>query len=402
MHEWVGEAWIRHQEEDREKKDSPIEGDVMAEEVEDGITSEETGGKEGKTQGRPAVGDPPIKRGQSYRIEADDYSTKAVDGNPNSPRFIEGLYQDTDLWEDAITQEGGITFEHTVEGDIHKNRRESGSTIPKRYPPMSSTTVDWSVLYKGSNANLRDKGELEEGKSSGAITKKGTPQDIGCIKLRKGRYSEQRSSKGKLGSRRRSETGSKKQILSSGGGTRDRETSPGEIEARRDDAAREEEPGTSGGYEEKEEEEEEEVAEENETRRQEKRRPKTRSRGTVVIIRDGRFITKENPRAGGARGRNSGFLPRRGEIITQEMADPNRRNRRYRVMEDSTVNARTSGVFWRNTEARLNSSRPGTSKKTLQDRASNTSSTREQMGHVEGNQEGASDEEEDSLHLDPG
>ena len=122
----------------------------------------------------------------------------------------------------------------------------------------------------------------------------------------------------------------------------------------------------------------------------------------MVVIREGRFITKENPRAGGASGRKAGFLPRRGEIITREMADPNRRNGRYRVMEDSAVNARTSGVFWRNTEARHSSSCPGTSKKTLHDRASNTSSTREQMGQVEGNQEVASDEEEDSLHLDPG
>ena len=122
----------------------------------------------------------------------------------------------------------------------------------------------------------------------------------------------------------------------------------------------------------------------------------------MVVIQEGRFITKENPRAGGTSGRKSGFLPRRGEIITQEMADPNRRNGRYRVMDESAVNARTSGVFWRNTEVRHSSSFPGTSKKTLHDRASNTSSTREQMGQAEGNQEVASNEEEDSLHLDPG
>ena len=111
---------------------------------------------------------------------------------------------------------------------------------------------------------------------------------------------------------------------------------------------------------------------------------------------------KENPRAGGTSGRKSGFLPRRDEIITQEMADPNWRNGRYRVMEESAVNARTLGVFWRNTEARHSSSCPGTSKKTLHDRASNTSSTREQMGQVVGNQEASRNEEDDSLHLDPG
>ena len=413
VHEWVGDAWIRHQEEDREIKYSPIKGSVMVDtgnegldvgggEDEDGILSEEFGGKERNTQGRSTIGGPPKDKGQNCQVEAVDSSPKVVEENRSSPRFIEGLYQDTDLWGDAITQEGGITFEHTCEGDIHKSRREGVSTIPERYPPMSSTTVDWSVLYKGSNANLRDKGKLEEGQSSGAIAKKGTSKDTGRIKLKKGRYSKKRSGKGETGGRRRGETGSKKHTVSSGGGIRGRATSPGEREARRDDAARDEEPGTSGGDEEKEEEEEEEAAEENEMRKQEERRPKTRSRGAVVVIREGRFITKENPRAGGASGRKAGFLPRRGEIITREMADPNRRNGRYRVMEDSAVNARTSGVFWRNTEARHSSSCPGTSKKTLHDRASNTSSTREQMGQVEGNQEVASDEEEDSLHLDPG
>ena len=121
-----------------------------------------------------------------------------------------------------------------------------------------------------------------------------------------------------------------------------------------------------------------------------------------MVIREGRFISKENPRAGGTSGRKTGFLPRRGEILPREMADPNQRNGRYRVMEDPAINARTSGVFWRNTGTRHSSSCPGTSKKTLHDRASNTSSTREQMGPVVGNQEVASDEEEDSLHLDPG
>ena len=121
-----------------------------------------------------------------------------------------------------------------------------------------------------------------------------------------------------------------------------------------------------------------------------------------MIIQGGRFVTKENSRAGGRGRKKSGSLPRRGEIITQEMADPNRRNGRYRVMEGSAVNARTLGVFWRNTEARHSRSFPGTSKKTLHDRASNTSSTREQMDQAEGNQEASSNEEEDSLHLDPG
>ena len=122
----------------------------------------------------------------------------------------------------------------------------------------------------------------------------------------------------------------------------------------------------------------------------------------MVVIQEGRIITKENPRVGGTSGRKSGFLPRRGKIITQEMADPNRRNGRYRVMEESVVNARTSVVFWRNTVARYSSLCPGASKKTLHDRATNTSSTREQMDQAEGNQEASSNEEEDSLHLDPG
>ena len=71
-------------------------------------------------------------------------------------------------------------------------------------------------------------------------------------------------------------------------------------------------------------------------------------------------------------------------------------------MEGVLVNARTSGVFWRNTATRNGSQHPGTSKKTLLDRASNTSSTREHADLVDGNQEVSKEEEEDSLHLDPG
>ena len=121
-----------------------------------------------------------------------------------------------------------------------------------------------------------------------------------------------------------------------------------------------------------------------------------------MVIQEGRFVTKENSRAGGRGRKKSGSLPRRGEIITQEMADPNRTNGEYRMTEGLVVNARTSGVFWRNTGARDCKGLTGTSKKTLRDRASNTSSIREQVDWGEGNQDTPWNEEEDSLHVDPG
>ena len=121
-----------------------------------------------------------------------------------------------------------------------------------------------------------------------------------------------------------------------------------------------------------------------------------------MIIQGGRFVTKENSRAGGRGRKKSGSLPRRGEIITQEMVDPTRTNGEYRMTEGMVVNARTSGVFWRNTGARDCRWVSGTSKKTLRDRASNMFSSREQVDWEKGDQDTPWNEEEDSLHVDPG
>ena len=67
------------------------------------------------------------------------------------PCFITGLFQDQDLQEERIGKEGSLTFSHSLEGDIELQENTGETTIPARYPPMSATTVDWSVKYMPEN-----------------------------------------------------------------------------------------------------------------------------------------------------------------------------------------------------------------------------------------------------------
>ena len=65
--------------------------EVSGGEDEDGIMSEEIGGKERTTQGRSTTGGPLKDKGQKYQVEMVDDSPKVGEENLSSPRFIEGL-----------------------------------------------------------------------------------------------------------------------------------------------------------------------------------------------------------------------------------------------------------------------------------------------------------------------
>ena len=94
--------------------------------------------------------------------------------NQGRPSFITGLYQDEDRRLMEIARQGGLTFYHSVEGDVEIQERSSGSSIPQRYPPMGESTVDWSLLgrlqyspepgrgRKGRRAAKGGQGRLEE------------------------------------------------------------------------------------------------------------------------------------------------------------------------------------------------------------------------------------------------
>ena len=121
-----------------------------------------------------------------------------------------------------------------------------------------------------------------------------------------------------------------------------------------------------------------------------------------MVLRGGVDVTKEYSQRGRRGKKRAEFRPRKDEIITPEMADPNKVNAGYVVAEGHVENARTSGVYWNNTRARGGGLPSGLSKKTLLDRASNPSSTRGEAASGTGNQVRQSGEEEDFLHLDPG
>ena len=55
---------------------------------------------------------------------------------------------DIDLRTPVIEREGSLTFAHTAQGDIELQEVGGGSSIPARYPPMSDTTVDWSLIHR--------------------------------------------------------------------------------------------------------------------------------------------------------------------------------------------------------------------------------------------------------------
>ena len=98
-----------------------------------------------------------------------------------------------------------------------------------------------------------------------------------------------------------------------------------------------------------------------------RRMSKMRRQTYVATVEEGRLRREV---MGPARGRRapkqmSRVWPRRDEIISQAMADPNRNKIGYRSQEVPVANARTSGVFWSNARTRDNRRFPGTAEKTL-------------------------------------
>ena len=110
-------------------------------------------------------------------------------------------------------RQGGLTFSHSLDGDIEVQERSEGSSIPPRNPPMSDSTEDWSLLgriqrspavgtgtkgrvMKGSGQD-KDLGEDNQGNSG-----KGIQGEAG-IRIKKGRYSKKREKKGHRGGRNR-------------------------------------------------------------------------------------------------------------------------------------------------------------------------------------------------------
>ena len=57
----------------------------------------------------------------------------------------------------VIEKEGGLTFAHTAQGDIELQEVGGGSSIPARYPLMSDTTVDWSLIHRRRARKLAGK-----------------------------------------------------------------------------------------------------------------------------------------------------------------------------------------------------------------------------------------------------
>ena len=132
------------------------------------------------------------------------------------------------------------------------------------------------------------------------------------------------------------------------------------------------------------------------------KKTKTRRRGAVVVIREGRLVSEEGPAKQGKGTKRTQFLPRVEEIITQEMADPRRGNNGYRTQETLIASARTSGVYWRNTGVRDHRAFPGNTKKTLRDRASNPSSSREEAPTGEESLDPPWGTEDSNPEIDPG
>ena len=104
----------------------------------------------------------------------------------------------------AIGKEGGLTFRHSGEGDVDLVENDGISTIPPKYPPMSDTTVDWSVIYRSENAKWAEKGKRSRGgRRDGSTLGRGCeenatpggggeteyPEAKTGFRLRKGRYS---------------------------------------------------------------------------------------------------------------------------------------------------------------------------------------------------------------------
>ena len=112
--------------------------------------------------------------------------------------------------------------------------------------------------------------------------------------------------------------------------------------------------------------EDERREEEGPTRRK-KKMSSCRRRTQVRTVQEGRLLKNE---AGPgnlwrAPDRMSLVWPRRDEIITPGMSDPNRNIVGYRSQEVPVASARTSGVFWSTSRTRDNRRFPGTAEKTL-------------------------------------
>ena len=88
----------------------------------------------------------------------------------------------------------------------------------------------------------------------------------------------------------------------------------------------------------------------------------------MVTVEEGRLLRSDKgPKQNGrAPGRMSQVWPRRDEIITPGMSDPNRNIIGYQSQEVPVASARTSGVFWATSKTRDNRRFPGTVEKTLQ------------------------------------
>merc|ERR1711911_506036 len=141
-----------------------------------------------------------ISEAQEYarsQVMAKEKGRGSQEGEPcigPRPCFITGLFQDQDLREERIAKEGGLTFSHLPEGDIEVQENTRETTIPARYPPMSATTVDWSVKYRPENL-WRGGSSSQEGGShphSGDKPEKAGPNEQLRLKLSKGRYTKKR------------------------------------------------------------------------------------------------------------------------------------------------------------------------------------------------------------------
>ena len=132
----------------------------------------------------------------------------------------------------------------------------------------------------------------------------------------------------------------------------------------------EEEASTRGPARRKEDDEgrrEDERREEEVPTRKKKKMSSCRRRTQVRTVQEGRLLKNE---AGPgnlwrAPDRMSLVWPRRDEIITPGMSDPNRNIVGYRSQEVPVASARTSGVFWSTSRTRDNRRFPGTAEKTL-------------------------------------
>ena len=120
----------------------------------------------------------------------------------------------------AIGEQGGLTFSHSVDGDVEVQEHDGSSSIPVRYPPMSGSTVDWSLLGVRQSTPLVEaerskgkKGLATRGKGQGSAIRtdsglgssESTKEMLGRlgINIRKGQYSKRKGKKGHRGGQNR-------------------------------------------------------------------------------------------------------------------------------------------------------------------------------------------------------